>query len=275
MKKWILISLAILLAVVFIASTWYLIDYFSKSKENTVLYDELAQIVEDVRQTLPTEQDFDEGESVNVISNFSQVTNQNTGETINVLPEYSKIFEMNNDLVGWIRIDGTAIDYPVLQTPNKRNYYLKHDFEGKQSKYGSIYVQENCNVFLPADNIVIYGHRMNDGSMFADLHKYKDQAFYKAQPYIHFDTLQQRQTYQIISVFLISSVENNPFQYQTFVNAESKADFDEFILNCQNNQLYDTGVSADYGDKLITLSTCEYSNINGRLVVVAKRITGE
>lgn len=273
MRKKILIALTVVFAIIFLVSLFYLISYFKGSNENKALYESLSQIVEEDRQTIPLEPaEITTGPNGETMPSHIQVTDSETGETVSVLPEYARIYEMNNDLVGWISIDGTAIDYPVLQTPDQKDYYLKRDFEGKSSDYGAIYVQENCDVFAPSDNVVIYGHRMNDGSMFADLHEYKDKSFYTEHPYIQFDTLQERHTYQIMSVFLISSVADNPFQYHLFVDAQSQLEFDEFILNCNTYELYDTGVTAQYGDELITLSTCEYSNLNGRLVVVAKRI---
>lgn len=272
MKKLLIITLIVIFAAAFLFSAIYLADHRKNSNENSRLYEDLAYQVDQARQTIPVESNPHNASTTEPTSMYTTVTDPETGKEVELLPEYAQVYLQNNDLVGWIRIDGTSIDYPVLQTPDQKDYYLTRNFDRTESSYGAIYVQENCDVFAPSDNLVIYGHRMNDGSMFADLHEYKEQSFYEAHPYITFDTLKQRQTYQILSVFLISSVEDHPFQYHLFVNAQSQLDFDEFILNCNTYALYDTGVTASYGDKLITLSTCEYSNLNGRLVVVAKLI---
>lgn len=261
MKKWMLITLIVILALVFAGSLAYLLIYFHASNENTTLYNDLSQIVEEVRQDPTLEPD------ATVL-----ITQPDSEEEVGILSEYAPIYEKNPDLVGWIEIDGTAIDYPVLQRKSEPNYYLKRNFEGASSDHGAIYVSESCDVSAPSDNIVIYGHNMKDGSMFAGLHSYKDKTFYESHPFVQFDTLNKRQTYQIVSVFLISSTQDNPFKYHLFVDAADEQAFQDFIAGCRKNQLYSTGVEAQYGDKLITLSTCEYSNLNGRLVVVAKLV---
>lgn len=274
MKKWMLITLIVIFSLVFLISLWWLIGYFSDSGENTVLYEDLSQMVEQARQTIPTESSRSpDAPTVETQDPYVYITDPETGDSVAILPEYAPIYQLNNDLVGWISIEDTTINYPVLQTPDTPNYYLNHNFEKKSSNYGAIYVQEACDVFAPSDNVVLYGHRMNDGSMFAGLLKYKDKAYLEAHPTIRFDTLRQRHTYQIISVFLISSVANTPFQYHLFTEFEYESQFETFMSKCKSYQIYDTGVTAEYGDQLITLSTCEKSIVNGRLVVVAKRIS--
>lgn len=185
--------------------------------------------------------------------------------------KYAAVYEQNSDFVGWISIDGTNIDYPVMQTIDNLNYYLKHSFEKQYSDYGVPYVQENCDLEL-SDNCVIYGHHMNNGSMFADLCKYADEDFYRAHKTIRFDTLSGFGEYEVVAVFKTVAYSEQGFQYYHFVNAEDETAFNEYISQCKELALYDTGVTAEYGDRLITLSTCEYSRQNGRMVVVAKKI---
>ena len=185
--------------------------------------------------------------------------------------KYAAVYEQNSDFVGWISIDGTNIDYPVMQTIDNLNYYLKHSFEKQYSDYGVPYVQENCDLEF-SDNCVIYGHHMNNGSMFADLCKYADEDFYRAHKTIRFDTLSGFGEYEVIAAFKTVAYSEQGFKYYHFVNADSAEDFDAYIAKCKGLALYDTGVTAEYGDKLITLSTCEYSRQNGRMVVVAKKI---
>ena len=185
--------------------------------------------------------------------------------------KYAAVYEQNSDFVGWISIEGTNIDYPVMQTVDNPNYYLKHSFEKQYSDYGVPYVQENCDLAL-SDNCVIYGHHMNNGTMFADLCKYESEDFYQEHKTIRFDTLSGFGEYEIVAVFKTAAYSEQGFKYYHFVNADSAEDFDAFIAKCKELALYDTGVTAEYGDRLITLSTCEYSRQNGRMVVVAKKI---
>ena len=148
---------------------------------------------------------------------------------------------------------------------------MKHSFDKEYSNYGVPYVQENCELGV-SDNVTIYGHHMNDGSMFADLCKYESEDFYREHKTIHFDTMDGFGEYEVVMIFKTVAYSNAGFPYFLFVNAEKREDFDDFIAKCSELQLYDTGVTAEYGDKLITLSTCEYSRTNGRMVVVAKKV---
>ena len=158
------------------------------------------------------------------------------------LPQYQALYAQNSDLAGWIQIDGTSINYPVMQSKHDPDFYLKHNFEKADSTHGCPYVQANCDLQTPSDNILVYGHNMKDGTMFSDLLQYKRESFWEQHRIIRFDTL-------------------TPQEFAAYVDA------------CKNAALYETGVTAAYGDKLITLSTCDDSGKNSRVVVVAKRIT--
>ena len=179
------------------------------------------------------------------------------------------MYAKNSDLVGWVSIPGTRIDYPVMQTKDSPDFYLKHAFDKSYSSYGVPYLAENCDVGI-SDNLVLYGHHMSNGSMFSDLCRYESEDFYREHKTIHFDTLDSFGEYEVIAAFKTVAYSGEGFKYYHFVNAESAEAFDEYIAECKALALYDTGVSAEYGDKLITLSTCEYSRTNGRMVVVAK-----
>ena len=183
--------------------------------------------------------------------------------------KYADVYAQNSDLVGWISIPGTRIDYPVMQTKDTPNFYLKHAFDKSYSSYGVPYMQENCDVGI-SDNLVLYGHHMNNGSMFSDLCKYESEDFYREHKTIRFDTLDSFGEYEVIAAFKTVAYSEEGFKYYHFVRAEQEEDFDEFIAKCKELALYDTGVTAEYGDQLITLSTCEYSRTNGRMVVVAR-----
>ena len=128
---------------------------------------------------------------------------------------------------------------------------------------------------IVSDNLIIYGHHMKDGSMFSNLEKFKNKDFWEEHRTIRFDSLYEKQVYEVIAVFktVVYTDSANEFRYYRFSDAETPEQFDEYISKCKERAFYDTGVSAEYGDKLITLSTCEYSNANGRLVLVAKKVT--
>ena len=126
-----------------------------------------------------------------------------------------------------------------------------------------------------SDNIIVYGHHMNNGSMFADLCKYESEGFYREHPTVRFDTLSSLGEYEIVAVFKTVAYSEKGFKYYHFVDAVGEDDFNAFVSQCKALALYDTGVNAEYGDKLLTLSTCEYSQTNGRMVVLAKLIAPE
>lgn len=203
---------------------------------------------------------------------FVTITHPKTGEKMQILPEFEELFLKNTDTVGWIAIPGTVIDYPVVQSPNYPDYYLHRDFNKKYNLHGCIYVREKCDVNAPSDNITIYGHRMNDGSMFNSLINYTKESFYENNRYIYFDTLTERHTYEIFAVFKTTATIGEGFQYHHFVDADSEESFNRFVSTCKRKSFYDTGITPQFGDKMITLSTCEYSQENGRLVVVAVRV---
>lgn len=189
-----------------------------------------------------------------------------------ILDRYQALYIQNGDLVGWLSIDGMKIDYPVMQCEDDE-YYLHHDFEGEDSKYGCLYVRERADL-EEGTNFVIYGHNMKDGSMFGDLDFYREEDFYKEHSKISFDTLYKEYTYEIVAVFLsqIYNENDDVFKYYQFYEAETEAEFRDFYEHIKEMSLYDTGVEAVYGDHFLTLSTCAYHVKNGRLAVVAKRV---
>lgn len=190
-----------------------------------------------------------------------------------ILAGLAALYEENPDLVGWLSIAGMKIDYPVMQCDDNE-YYLSHDFYGKEDKYGCLFVKDIADVDTPSDNFIIYGHNMKDGAMFGDLDLYKKEAFYKEHTTIRFDTLYEERTYEIVAVFLsrVYKVEEEGFRYYSFYEAESEEDFYYFYDNIKSAALYETGVTAEYGDTFLTLSTCAYHEEDGRLVVVAKLV---
>lgn len=277
MRKYLFSGLIVLFSAVFLVSAGLLADYFIKSHKQKKQHQELSQMVQpEVSGTDSLEDythlDLSEDFTLPPTSKYTKVVHPKTNRALIILTEYAELFNLNPDLVGWISIADTEINYPVMQTPEWVNYYLTRDFYGQYAKHGSIFADEQANVKLPSDNVTIYGHRMKDGSMFAALHSYKDQSFYKDHSIIDFDTIYEKHTYQIFSVFITTATLENGFAYHKFVDG-TKEEFDAFVAKCKELALYDTGVDVTYGDKLITLSTCEHAIDDGRLVVVAKRVS--
>lgn len=253
MKQIIRITIMMLLAAVIAVSSFQILRYFIQAKKQINEFEELSRVVE------------------NVGSNAAQQPESAAEE---ILPEYAELYQQNSDIVGWLRIEDTNINYPVMQTPDDQDYYLKRNFNKEYSDYGVPFVAKECDLQLPSDNIIIYGHNMKNGTMFADLLKFKDEGFYQNHRSITFDTIMEYGTYEILAVFLTVVYTDSPetFKYYQFINAATQQEFDEYIKKCKEISLYETGVDAQYGDKLVTLSTCEYSRTNGRIVVVARRI---
>ena len=192
-----------------------------------------------------------------------------------VLDKYKDLYNSNKRLIGWLKIDDTKIDYPVMQTTNNE-YFLTHNFEQQSDRNGALFLDKDCDVLEPSTNLIIYGHHMKSGNMFGTLDKYSSEDFYKEHPVIQFDSIYEKGTYEVMYVFRsrIYSEEDVVFKYYQFIDALSQQEFDSNMQEMAAMSLYDTGVTASYGDHLLTLSTCDYYVNDGRFVVVAKRIEG-
>lgn len=189
-----------------------------------------------------------------------------------VLLAYRQQAVVQPDFVGWLKIEGTMVDYPVMRSPEEAERYLHRDFDGNYSRAGTPFMLPISDPAIPNENITIYAHHMKDGSMFGTLPMYETKEIYDAQPYITFDTLYERGTYKIIAVFRTSIGAPDEFPYYEYEWLDDEAAFNHFINGVMANRLYDTGETAVYGDQLLSLSTCDYHEPNGRLVVVAKKI---
>ena len=240
MKKKLCVFALIVLTAIFAVSTYFL----------------LTQNIEDKKQM----NDFEE---------IQDIIDDNSND-IYSLGIYSDLYKQNSDFMAWIKIEGTNINYPVMRSKNNPNYYLNHNFNKEYSRFGVPYMQEDCD--MQSDNIVIYGHNMQNKSMFNELTNYKSRHFYEKHKNIIIDSVLEHRKYEVIAVFKTVAYESNSFEYYNFVNASTEEDYRAYIEKCKALSLYDTGIDAKYGDKLITLSTCEYSQDNGRFVVVAKLV---
>ena len=243
------------------------------------------------------------------------------------LAKYEDILEVNPYLAGWLSIDGTKIDDPVVYTPKSQNYFLHRSIEGNDEERGTLFIAVNW--YEGSGNTLIYGHNMKSGSGFGSLLKYADASYGMSHSTIHFDTLYEDREYELMAVFYSQIDEeeleteddraeadkrieeeslegkeegtapeeltlkdldlymdlgdadiyreekdndNGRFRYYYYTDLSDKADFDYFVSNVKERALYDTGVDAEWGDELLTFSTCSYQVKNGRFVVVSRRV---
>jgi sortase B len=245
--------------IVCVASFGYLRSYMKAAAESAQQFEDLS--------------DLRESEQKNTAGQQNVVVHLTSKEVPDVLPEYEELLQMNENLIGWVKIDDTVIDYPVMQTADNE-FYLKHNFSDESDNNGCIFMDSQCDVAVGCDNIILYGHHMRSGKMFGSLNKYSKQSYYDEHPLIQFDTIYEKGVYQVMYVFRskVYSEEDVNFKYYQFINAGSAKEFDSNMEEMAALSLYDTGVTASYGDKLLTLSTCDYLEVNGRFVVVAKKV---
>ena len=264
-KKALFTITVVVLVIAFAVSAFMVGSYLVDGKKSEDRYAELANQVAAATTAAP--------ETTEATEETTVPTETTEATEPGMIPGYEEIYNQNNDTVGWLKIEGTKINYPVMQTPDDPNYYLYKDFDKKDSVRGSLYAWSEADVNEPSDNITIFGHNMADGSMFNALGAYTSKTAWENNSLIFFDTLNEYHTYKIFAVFKTSADLNQGFSYHKFVDASNEASFNEFVSTCKNLAFYDTGITPVYGDKLICLSTCEYTLNNGRLVVAAVRIT--
>ncbi len=246
----------LILALCILGSVGYLVFYFTLYEKNDMEYTELAELKKE-----------DVGGTVEI--NYEEAKDKPP-----VLKKYETLYQKNRRLVGWLSIPGCDIDYPVMQTSNNE-YYLDHNYNQDYDKNGSLFMDKDCTPAFPNDNMIIYGHHMKSGKMFGNLNRYAKQDFWEKNPNFNFDTIYETGTYAVMYVFRsrIYAQDEIVFKYYQFIDASSADEFDSNMDAMADMSLYDTGVTAVYGDRLITLSTCDSSEDAGRFVVVAKKIS--
>ena len=199
----------------------------------------------------------------------TQVTPQKTERMLQI----EKLQEQNSDIVGWIEVEGTNINYPVLQGEDN-SYYMNHNYKKEENTYGSIFLDKDYDWSIPSSNLLLYGHNLQNGELFHDILNYKDKSYYEEHPVIRFTTEKEDSEFEIISAFysrVYYKNETNVFRYYYFINADNEEEYNEFVENAKEASIYDTGKTAEYGDQLITLSTCSYHTEDGRFAVVARK----
>ena len=217
---------------------------------------------------------YKETKTDDILSDIKVDETQITETKTEKMLQLEELKKENNDIVAWLEIPNTKINYPVLQTSDNE-YYMKHNYKKEKSGDGSIFLDKDYNWDTPSSNLLIYGHNNKNGNMFQDLLKYEDKNYYKEHPTIQFTTVKEDCTYEIIAVFksrVYYKSEQNVFRYYYFINAENEEEYNNYVEESKKASLYDTGKTAEYGDQLLTLSTCEYSQEDGRFVIVARKV---
>lgn len=267
-KKYLYFVGIMLLTAIIVVSGFFLFDECLEQKKQVEDFRELEKIIE--------VSDKEESQEEQENADTTEITeeNEDAKDGLNVAKDIDlqKLYNINSDLVGWIKIDGTNLNYPVMQNGN---FYLRKNFYKNYSSCGTPYLAEYCGL-KTSDNLILYGHHMDNKTMFSCLDNYKRFNFYKNHKYIKFYTLENgktiENTYEVIYAFKTIAYSEKGFKYNNFYVANTEEQYSDFISKCKELSFYDTGKTAQYGDKLITLSTCEYSQKNGRMVVVAKKI---
>ena len=244
-----------LMAVVLIVCFVILFDYFKAQFDNQQL----------------------NGTLQNLYGNVSNVFAPNE-----LLPNAKELLDINKDTVGWVKIDDTKIDVPVVLRNDEKDgntYYLTHNFNGEKAKAGVIFADYRTIITAKeqSSNIVLYGHNEKDNTMFGDLDKYKHKLeFYKAHPIINFNTNYEVGQYKIIACFVTNVLPKQAkdgvvFDYQNYIDMDKKR-YKVFIDNVMLRSQFNTGVDFQYGDKFLTLSTCSSEFDPSRFVVVARKV---
>ena len=265
MKKNVLYYLVFLFfSFLIIISTIYIIDFFSLKKEaeeesnllNTIKIEEKVEnIQEEIKEDTKIE--------------ANEVLKEETERMLQV----KTLQKENSDIIGWLEIEGTSINYPVLQGTDNE-YYMTHNYKKEKSKNGSIFLTKDYDWKVPSSNLLIYGHNLKNGTMFQELLKYENKKFEQEHPIIRFTTEKEDAEYEIISVFksrVYYKSEKNVFRYYYFVNAQTEKEYNEFVENAKKASLYPIDTTATYPEQLITLSTCSYHVEDGRFAVVGRK----
>ena len=263
-KKWWLAILLFALAIIFaVVGFFFLYKPYADAKRADEVLEAIADnTTEDT--TLPEAEEIPE-----------EPTSGPTPEAEPYASPYQSYFDENDDMIAWLQIPDTVIDYPVMQTMDDENYYLKRGFDKKDNVNGCLIMDTDSDVPTPGTNLIIHGHNMKNGSMFGSLKYYEDETYCSEHPYVYLYTEEDARTYEVIAVFRsqVFKKTDTSFKYYKFFQADTEEEFNDFYDNIMDMSLYDTGVTAEFGDNFVTLSTCAYHVTNGRFVVVAKEIT--
>lgn len=187
------------------------------------------------------------------------------------------LYKENPDIVGWVQIKDSIIDYPVMQTKDDPEFYLRRNFKKEDSLAGTPFLDAQSDLTRPSWNWMIYAHNMKNGTMFHTLLDFEKKEYYDKRKTFTFDTLDQYggpAEYEIVAAFYtqIYPEDSKEFKYYDYVDVTSEEVYNEYVRNIKAQSIYDTGITPEYGQQLVTLSTCSYQVEDGRFVVVGRKI---
>ena len=255
----------VIFALVFVFSGVMLIRELAQREKENGEFQELAELVAVPQPTTP-EQERPDGEETASPLGQTDPKPQNSGKTEPMVRNLQPLFKRNSDCVGWVYIAGTKINYPVMHTPEEPGRYLKKNFDGKKSAAGVPFLDYRCT--LRSDNLIIYGHNMKSGTMFAAITKYKKADYYAAHPTIEFETAEGVKQYQIFAAVRLKMDDS----WYDFHIAKTEEEYQQQIARIKEMALYDTGITPAYGQQMITLSTCHGAKTEDRMILVAVEI---
>lgn len=208
-------------------------------------------------------------DEVVLLKESSKGLSQNQTEIITYQTTYyqthsvSDLFLMNADCFDWVSVAGTSINYPVMHTPDEPQKYLHRNFYGEYSQSGVPFLDSRCSSDIT--NLIVYGHNMNNGTMFADLCNYTDYSYFTQHPTVVLETKSGVSAYTVFAVMEVKADDD----WYRFITADTKRDYENKIKYAKSHSLYDTGITPEYNKKLFTLSTCYRGNSDNRILVLA------
>lgn len=189
-----------------------------------------------------------------------------TGKAVLPLPEYIAFYKKNPDFIGWLKIEGTKVNYPVVKGKDNK-FYLNHSFEKERNRYGTIFADKDSDLEEPFSQIILYGHNMKDGAMFGVLDQYADPDFYQRHKTIQFENGVRSGEFEIFSV--IKTDTENGLPFYNFQQGKGEKDYLDFMEKAIESSIYPIASEGTWEDIILTLSTCDYSQKDGRILVMA------
>lgn len=244
---------SVLLSALLAASGVMIYRELSSRQKEKDDFKNLVQIVT-ASPTEPSETDTPSGES------DAETEPEQNGRNL------EELFSMNSDCIGWLCIPGTAVDYPVMHTPENPQKYLRKNFYGEYSQSGVPFLDGRCDA--DSDNLTLYGHNMKNGTMFSNLRYYTDPAFCDEHRTMELETADGLKLYELFAVLKTDNAD----EWYNFITTEGKESFDEHIGSIKARSLYQPDITPEYGQQILSLSTCYGSSKNGRLLVIAVQV---
>ncbi|MDE7328021.1 MAG: class B sortase [Lachnospiraceae bacterium] len=275
----ILAGFALILFSLYKIFSYDILSYISERKMEELASCILTQIKPEVSEAhriadLIASGMYTEEEAIGIAKREQEEKQEESVTEDGILYRYSVLYGRNPEMAGWIQLEGTVINYPVMLTPEDEEYYLKKGFDRKYDINGIPFMDARCSVREPTTNFLIYGHNMKNGSMFSALLSYEQEEFYREHKTIRFDTVYERGEYEIVGVFRTQvpyETDQEAYRYYSFIDTQDKEEYNAYIRYVKEQSFYETGIEAEYGTQLLTLSTCDRSIEAGRFVVVARK----